>query len=96
MGVPWNAGNDFYGSIGDVFGCHAVVNPTMESELSMLAKYGPNVDPRILHKLVHGFGELRRLSDEGKISYPFSKLGDSQCLQGRFAYDSSCTMYLLA
>eukprot|EP00041_Stephanoeca_diplocostata_P021699 m.509785 g.509785 ORF g.509785 m.509785 type:complete len:1988 (-) comp21889_c0_seq22:1623-7586(-) len=70
-GFPF-LGNDFYGSIGDVFGCHAVVNPTMESELSMLAKYGPNVDPRILTKLVHGFGELRRMSDEGKISYPFS------------------------
>lgn len=70
-GFPF-LGNDFYGSIGDVFACHAVSNPTMESELAMLAKYGPSVDPRILRKLVLAFGELRKLSSEGSISYPFS------------------------
>ena len=61
QGFPF-LGNDFYGSIGDVFACHAVSNPTMESELSMLAQYGPSVDPRILRKLVLAFAELRKLS----------------------------------
>ena len=70
-GFPF-LGNDFYGSIGDVFACHAVSNPTMESELSMLAQYGPSVDPRILRKLVLAFAELRKLSAEGIIAYPFS------------------------
>eukprot|EP00040_Diaphanoeca_grandis_P037065 m.239589 g.239589 ORF g.239589 m.239589 type:complete len:1870 (-) comp33748_c0_seq3:356-5965(-) len=70
-GFPF-LGNDFYGSIGDVFSCHAVINPSMESELSMLAKYGPSVDPRVLKKLVLAFSELRRLTNEGIINYPFS------------------------
>lgn len=37
-GFPF-LGNDFYGSIGDVFGTHAVNNPSLASELEMLTQY---------------------------------------------------------
>ena len=34
-GFPF-LGNDFFGTLGDLFACHVVDNPSMESELSML------------------------------------------------------------
>jgi hypothetical protein len=37
-GFPF-LGNDFYGSIGDVFGSHAVNNPSIQSEMEMLRQY---------------------------------------------------------
>lgn len=70
-GFPF-LGSDFFGSLGDVFGCHAVENPDMSAELDMLAKYGPSVDPEMLRKLAFSFGELRRLSNDGAIAYPYS------------------------
>lgn len=44
----------------------------MESEMSMLRKYGPDVPDDILRKLVMAFGELREQADQGIISYPYS------------------------
>jgi energy-coupling factor transporter ATP-binding protein EcfA2 len=70
-GFPF-LGSDFFGSMGDVFGCHAVVNPGMAAELSMLAKYGPTIDKQTLKKLAMSFSELRRLSNEGALAYPYS------------------------
>ncbi|CAG2069265.1 unnamed protein product, partial [Timema podura] len=34
-GFPF-LGNDFFGALGDLFSCHAVDNPSPESELSLL------------------------------------------------------------
>lgn len=70
-GFPF-LGNDFFGTLGDAFGAHAVDNPDPESELSMLRKYGPSVDEGILVKIVAIFGELREMADKGEVSYPFS------------------------
>ncbi|XP_068732159.1 von Willebrand factor A domain-containing protein 8-like [Montipora capricornis] len=70
-GFPF-LGNDFFGSLGDIFSCHAVDNPDFESEMSMLRQYGPNVSEELLHKLVNAFGELRSRADQGLISYPYS------------------------
>ncbi|XP_071949792.1 von Willebrand factor A domain-containing protein 8-like [Antedon mediterranea] len=70
-GFPF-LGNDFFGSLGDIFSCHAVDNPDMESEMAMLKKYGPSVPDTILKKLVLAFGELRSMADQGLISYPYS------------------------
>uniref|UniRef100_A0A8C8YHY0 von Willebrand factor A domain-containing protein 8 n=1 Tax=Prolemur simus TaxID=1328070 RepID=A0A8C8YHY0_PROSS len=70
-GFPF-LGNDFFGTLGDIFSCHAVDNPKPHSELKMLRRYGPNVPEPILQKLVAAFGELRSLADQGIINYPYS------------------------
>uniref|UniRef100_A0A8C6JZL1 von Willebrand factor A domain-containing protein 8 n=1 Tax=Melopsittacus undulatus TaxID=13146 RepID=A0A8C6JZL1_MELUD len=70
-GFPF-LGNDFFGTLGDIFSCHAVDNPKPESELAMLRQYGPDVPEHILQKLVAAFGELRSLADQGIINYPYS------------------------
>ncbi|XP_054715582.1 von Willebrand factor A domain-containing protein 8-like [Uloborus diversus] len=70
-GFPF-LGNDFFATLGDIFSCHAVDNPSLESEMSMLRQYGPNVPEYVLDKLAKFFGELRSMSDAGLISYPYS------------------------
>lgn len=70
-GFPF-LGNDFFGTLGDLFSCHVVDNPSMESELSMLRQYGPNVPEDIMRRVVKAFAELRNMADEGQIHYPYS------------------------
>ncbi|GAB1605806.1 von Willebrand factor A domain-containing protein 8-like [Argonauta hians] len=70
-GFPF-LGNDFFGAVGDIFSCHGIDNPDMESEIAMLQHYGPDVCSNILRKLVLAFGELRTLADQGLINYPYS------------------------
>ena len=57
---------------GDIFSCHALDNPDIESEVSMLRQYGRDVPEATLRKLVLAFGELRNLADQGVIAYPYS------------------------
>uniref|UniRef100_A0A8C8HF33 AAA+ ATPase domain-containing protein n=1 Tax=Oncorhynchus tshawytscha TaxID=74940 RepID=A0A8C8HF33_ONCTS len=70
-GFPF-LGNDFFGSLGDIFSCHAVDNPKPQAEFAMLKQYGPAVPDATLHKLVAAFGELRAMADQGTITYPYS------------------------
>ncbi|XP_069677328.1 von Willebrand factor A domain-containing protein 8 isoform X2 [Periplaneta americana] len=70
-GFPF-LGNDFFGALGDLFSCHAVDNPSPESELSLLEQYGPNVSGKVIMKLVKAFGELRNMADQGLVQYPYS------------------------
>ncbi|CAL8266675.1 unnamed protein product [Lota lota] len=70
-GFPF-LGNDFFGSLGDIFSCHAVDNPKPQAELAMLRQYGPQVPEATLQKLVAAFGELRSMADQGTITYPYS------------------------
>ncbi|XP_062313090.1 von Willebrand factor A domain-containing protein 8 [Osmerus eperlanus] len=70
-GFPF-LGNDFFGSLGDIFSCHAVDNPKPQAELAMLKQYGPGVPDATLQKLVAAFGELRSMADQGTITYPYS------------------------
>ncbi len=70
-GFPF-LGNDFFGSLGDLFSCHAIDNPSINSEMSMLKQYGPNVSEETLRRLVRAFSELRTQADEGLIQYPYS------------------------
>lgn len=70
-GFPF-LGNDFFGALGDLFSCHAVDNPSEESEISLLKEYGPGVDDRLIKKLVDVFGDLRTMADEGLVNYPYS------------------------
>jgi hypothetical protein len=70
-GFPF-LGNDFFGALGDLFSCHAIDNPSVASEMSMLRQYGPNVSEETLRRLVRAFSELRGRADEGLIQYPYS------------------------
>ncbi|XP_071540350.1 von Willebrand factor A domain-containing protein 8 isoform X4 [Panulirus ornatus] len=70
-GFPF-LGNDFFGSLGDLFSCHAIDNPSVESEMSLLHSYGPNVPENSMRRLVEAFSELRNLADQGLIHYPYS------------------------
>ncbi|PNF24076.1 hypothetical protein B7P43_G04705 [Cryptotermes secundus] len=70
-GFPF-LGNDFFGALGDLFSCHAVDNPSPESELSLLEQYGPNVPGKVIVKLVKAFSELRNMADRGLVQYPYS------------------------
>lgn len=70
-GFPF-LGNDFFGSLGDLFSTHSVDNPSFESEIELLKEYGPDVDHKVIQKLVKAFGELRSMADQGLVSYPYS------------------------
>ena len=70
-GFPF-LGNDFFGALGDLFSSRAVENPSRESEIELLRKYGPDVPPKTIKKLVDIFGELRSMADQGLLNYPYS------------------------
>ncbi|XP_045483883.1 von Willebrand factor A domain-containing protein 8 [Pieris rapae] len=70
-GFPF-LGNDFFASLGDLFSCHAVDNPSIESELELLRSYGPNVPEDVMKKLVQAFALLRNMADQGQLTYPYS------------------------
>lgn len=70
-GFPF-LGNDFFAALGDLFSCHSVDNPSKESEIYLLQKYGPNVPKSLLTKLVNAFSELRNMADVGQLNYPYS------------------------
>lgn len=70
-GFPF-LGNDFFGALGDLFSTHVVDNPSVENEIQLLKQYGPNVDEKVIFKLVKAFGELRSMADQGLVSYPYS------------------------
>lgn len=70
-GFPF-LGNDFFASMGHLFSCFAIDNPEIESEIALLKRYGPNVDEKLIKKLVKAFSELRTMADTSQISYPYS------------------------
>ena len=62
----------FFLSLGDHFSTFPILNPPRESEIILLQNFGPNIERQKLEKLVDVFTELRQLSNEGIISYPYS------------------------
>ena len=70
-GFPF-LGNDFFAAMGDLFSCHAIDNPGKDSQIEMLTRYAPNVDREIVIRLIDAFDELRDLSNQGVLSYPYS------------------------
>ena len=70
-GFPF-LGNDFFRECGDVLSCHVLDNPDLESELALLKAYGPTVPPALLRRVGGLFSELRRMSEQGGIAYPYS------------------------
>ncbi|CAG8469528.1 17842_t:CDS:10 [Acaulospora morrowiae] len=80
----------------------AVDNPDSDSEMFLLRKYAPDVSEDLLLKLTEAFSDLRKMVDEGLISYPYStrelvnvvkhmqqypKEGMSRILQNVFDFD---------
>ncbi|XP_055526444.1 von Willebrand factor A domain-containing protein 8 [Wyeomyia smithii] len=70
-GFPF-LGNDFFASLGDLFSCHAVDNPSPSSEIYLLKQYGPDVPDKTIRQLVDAFSELRDMADSGILNYPYS------------------------
>lgn len=70
-GFPF-LGNDFFASLGDLFSCHSVDNPSEDSEIYLLKQYGPDVPTDTIEKLVKAFAELRTMADVGQLTYPYS------------------------
>ncbi|KAG0722072.1 von Willebrand factor A domain-containing protein 8 [Chionoecetes opilio] len=91
-GFPF-LGNDFFGSLGDLFSCHAIDNPSVESEMALLRSYGPDVPEEIMRHLVGAFGELRDLADQALIQYPYSTreivniIKHLQIVMGSYAFE---------
>lgn len=65
-------GNHFFRECGDLFACHVVENLDMQSEVSLLQAFAPDVNAHLISKLATTFAELRGLNDAGVLSYPFS------------------------
>ncbi|KAM3957572.1 von Willebrand factor A domain-containing protein c12.2 [Aphomia sociella] len=70
-GFPF-LGNDFFAALGDLFSCHAVDNPSIDSEMELLRSYGPDVPRELMKKLVQAFAVLRDKADQGQLTYPYS------------------------
>lgn len=51
---------------------HPVDNPDAESEMYLLRQYAPDVSIDILMNLTALFSDLRKMVDEGLLSYPYS------------------------
>lgn len=62
----------FFLSLGDHFSTFPILNPPRESEIILLQNFGPNIERKKLEQLVDVFTELRQLSIDGIISYPYS------------------------
>lgn len=58
--------------VGDCLSVHAVPNPDPESEINLLRSYAPGVDESLLRQIALSFDELRRLSEQGDLTYPYS------------------------
>ena len=47
-------------------------NPDVNSERALITSYCPSMDPGVLDALASAFGELRRMTEQGVLSYPYS------------------------
>eukprot|EP00931_Biecheleriopsis_adriatica_P049533 TRINITY_DN28660_c0_g1_i1.p1 TRINITY_DN28660_c0_g1~~TRINITY_DN28660_c0_g1_i1.p1 ORF type:complete len:1540 (+),score=355.44 TRINITY_DN28660_c0_g1_i1:29-4621(+) len=70
-GYPF-LGHDFYRVCGDVFSCHVIDNPDIESEVALLRSVGPHVPKERITQLSLLFAELRDLVEAGQLAYPYS------------------------
>jgi len=70
-GFPF-LGNDFFREIGDCFNTRVVNNPDVDSEIRLLSSYAPTLNQDIIHAVASSFSDLRYMSDNGDITYPYS------------------------
>ncbi len=55
-----------------MFSSHVIDNPDVESEKALIRGYAPSIDEQLLHALTAAFCDLRELSAQGVLSYPYS------------------------
>lgn len=65
-------GNTFTDVVGEGFSSYAVANPDAASEIELLERMAPNVDRRLIEKLVLAFQDLRAAFEEDLINHPYS------------------------
>ncbi|KAF4697004.1 von Willebrand factor A domain-containing protein 8 [Perkinsus olseni] len=70
-GFPF-LGNDFFRECGDIFSVFLLENPDVNSELILVNSVAPEVPKGVLSRLVSVFDDLRKLTTDGILSYPFS------------------------
>lgn len=72
-GFPF-LGNDFFREAGDCFSSHVIENPDAESQFQMLKAYAISgrASDTSIRKLIHAFDELRKMYEEGILTYPYS------------------------
>ncbi len=70
-GFPF-MGNAFFKLIGDCFSTRVVANPDLTSEIKLLEYYGPRINREAITSLASCFAELRSMSDQQILSYPYS------------------------
>eukprot|EP00045_Choanoeca_perplexa_P012171 m.131630 g.131630 ORF g.131630 m.131630 type:complete len:1706 (-) comp15913_c0_seq3:46-5163(-) len=68
-GYPF-LGNDFFATMGDLFSCHIVGNPSHTSEVSILQEHINDRD--VINKISSVLQDLRDLAKDGRIDHPFS------------------------
>ncbi len=55
-----------------MFSTHVINNPDLVSERELVLQYAPSLSIPIVESLTAAFSELRKLNDEGLLSYPYS------------------------
>jgi len=73
----WTAflGNHFLQVLGENFSAHSVRNPDPESEMNLLSQLAPEMDPKLIQRLVAAFQDLRVGYETGVLNYPYSLRG---------------------
>ena len=61
-----------FSEMGDVFACHAISNPDMNSEVELLLQYAPSLPRELLESLSRVFTSLRVMVNDGQLAYPYS------------------------
>ncbi|KXN89721.1 von Willebrand factor A domain-containing protein 8 [Leucoagaricus sp. SymC.cos] len=70
-GYPF-LGNHFLQVLGENFSAHSVSNPDPVSERNILSQLAPEMDPKLIQRLVAAFQDLRAGYDSGLLNYPYS------------------------
>ncbi|KAF7762262.1 hypothetical protein Agabi119p4_8855 [Agaricus bisporus var. burnettii] len=70
-GYPF-LGNNFLQVLGENFGAHAVSNPDSESEKNLLSQLAPEMEEKLIRRLVAAFQDLRIGYETGVLNYPYS------------------------
>lgn len=69
-------GNHFLQVLGENFSAHSVSNPDPESERNLLSQLAPEMNPRLIQRLVAAFQDLRKGYESGILNYPYSLRGE--------------------
>lgn len=69
-------GNHFLQVLGENFSAHSISNPDPESEKNLLSQLAPEMDPKLIRRLVAAFQDLRLGYESGTLNYPYSLRGE--------------------